>query len=150
MSSESAVASVPMSAVEFPWSAVSDRLSCVRDDDVRGDALMIAYRRWAARVARGKACSLPTLCWRAVQDARRRAKRRAAACDVCSAAVEYAAARQDRPMGDASGLLNRLSGRARDVAQLLADGLAPAEIADRLNVSRPRVSQLIGQIAESL
>lgn len=141
-----------LSTTQFDWHAVSDRLSGVRDDDVRSDALLIARDIWERRAKRGKHCMLATLCWRSVQVARRRAARNRR-IDVCSAAVEQAPQRVETTATDRERVRNRiesLTGRKRDVAELLAAGLSPADVADRLDVSRPRVSQLIAALADTL
>lgn len=137
-----------MSTTVFDWQSCYDRLSGVRDDDLRSAALLIAREIWQRRAERGKACSVPTLCWRAVQLARRKAGRDRRV-DVCSTAVECAPVRSEggeRP----SARLDRLSARQRDIATLLMDGIGQSEIAQRIGCSQPTVSRECERIGDLL
>lgn len=138
-----------MSIDAFDWRAVSDRLSGVRDDDLRSSALLIAHDVWQRRAARGKTCSVPTLCWRALQLARRQAKRDQR-IDVCSAAVESAPAIVPEGRDVPRVRLDRLTDRQRAIARLLMDGLGQSAIADALGCSQPTVSRECERIAEQL
>lgn len=139
----------PMSLTAFDWLAVEDRLSGVLDDDLRSDARQLAYAIWHRRAARGKACRIPTLCWRAVQLARRRAARDRRV-DVCSAAVEAAPARSEDVRETVSIRLHRLTPRQQTIAFLLVEGLGQADIAARIGCSQPTVSRECERIGDTL
>ena len=135
-----------MSTTEFDWTAVYNRLLGVRDDDIRSAALLIAEQLWSRRAARGKRCSLPTLCWRAVQLARRRASRDSRV-DVCSAAVECAAERvQDRPARVACDW-EALTPRQRTIVDGLQNGASQRDIAAALGVHAAQVGREIERMS---
>lgn len=138
---------MPMSTTQFDWCGVSDRLAGVRDDDLRSASLLIAFDVWQRRAARGKSCRIPTLCWRAVQLARRQAKRHQR-IDVCSAAVESAPERgSDRPASLAADW-HTMTDRQRRIAAALMDGRGQAEIAEEIGCSQPTVCREIERIGQ--
>ena len=141
--------SMSMSMSEFDWQSVYARLQGVRDDDIRSAAGILAHDIWARRAARGKACSVPTLCWRAVQLARRHAKR-ANRVAAESPAVEQIAARAVERSEQPVLRLERLTDRQRDIARLLMAGVGQSEIASRIGCSQPTVSRECERIADQL
>lgn len=138
-----------MSTIVFDWQAVYDRLAGVRDDDLRSAALLIAREVWERRAARGKACSVPTLCWRAVQLARRQAKRHQRV-DVCSAAVEQAPARSEGAADQPVIHWERLTDRQARISRLLMEGAGQSDIARQIGCSQPTVSRECERIADQL
>lgn len=128
----------------FPWTAVYNRLSRVRDDDLRSEALLIAADVWERRTAAGKPCTINTLCWRALQTARRKDRRRVARvqCADCSLTPERV---QDHPAG-VSVDWTALTDRQAKIARMLMDGRGQCEIAAALDCSQPTVCREIERL----
>lgn len=138
-----------MSTTEFDWQSVYDRLAGVRDDEIRDDALMIAYKLWCHErtLERGASYGISNLCYRAVRLARRRAKRHER-IDVNSAAVEHAAARQPVETLHVDCDWSSLTDRQRLIAARLAEGAQRNEIAAEIGVHPGQVSREIERMAQ--
>lgn len=150
-----------LSTTSFDWTAVSARLAGVRDDELRSESLMIAQQLWERRAARGKACSLPTLCWRAVQLARRRARRNERIAGHAVYSLVYGiddgarhefrgkalAAKPAVERIDVSRALASMTDRQRTIAAGLMDGRSGREIAESIGVHPGQVSREIERMA---